>query len=629
VIEKENEMSTQTQTDPQAPQHGYTLAEIPLSHIVVSPNNPRREFDEQEIERLAHAMRTRGFDHPILVKPEKRNGYFEIIDGERRWRAAQLAEVETLPALVKQRSDAPGSDLLDAMLANGLGVSLNVLEQALGYQALIDEGHYTRKGIAEAFKIPVARVRERLQILELPEGLREQIVAGDVPLMTVKTLAGLAKIHAALPELAVKRVLDSRTQGWSEPISWDDLVADPISLLIGGYDEQIEDLPHDVFVANWSYPVASFVLDEQASGRLAELCELSETEPEHVEVHFDTELVEQACSLNAAHLSANGSEAIIVGADVANQLAGDHVANVLKRLRADEELDRLGPLSDTTSAVASDEHEPSAEEDSPKLEPPTDEQIAAGQKRANEEDRRVRDETIAANQQLGAALVKHLATVKVDARVLKILTAAPVATGLSDIAARGARLCLPGFAELSKFKNGSTKAEYPDAQQSEAKAREFLLGAASAGEMAGRVLALLAAARWANEDIAIPRSKASHYELRLGSYYEHGVPWRNAAEELLDEILIERLPEEIAVPVVQAKAKREAERAQEQRRERERDKDVRAFVKRAPQLTRDERQAEIQRLRREYGFSALEAAKGRELMELPEPHETLELAAAA
>ncbi len=66
-----------------------------------------------------------------------------------------------------------------------------------------------------------------------------------------------------------------------------------------------------------------------------------------------------------------------------------------------------------------------------------------------------------------------------------------------------------------------------------------------------------------------------------------------------------------------------------QRRERERDKDVRAFVKRAPQLTRDERQAEIQRLRREYGFSALEAAKGRELMELPEPHETLELAAAA
>lgn len=626
-------MSTQTQTDPQAPQHGYTLAEIPLSHIVVSPNNPRREFDEQEIERLAHAMRTRGFDHPILVKPEKRNGYFEIIDGERRWRAAQLAEVETLPALVKQRSDAPGSDLLDAMLANGLGVSLNVLEQALGYQALIDEGHYTRKGIAEAFKIPVARVRERLQILELPESLREQIVAGDVPLMTVKTLAGLAKIHAALPELAVKRVLDSRTQGWSEPISWDDLVADPISLLIGGYDEQIEDLPHAVFVANWSYPVGSFVLDEQASGRLAELCELSETEPEHVEVHFDNELVEQACSLNAAHRSANGSEAIIVGADVANQLAGDYVSKALKQLREDEEVERPAPAVQAAVGQDAGEDEPSDEQDSPTLAAPTPEQIAAGQKRASEEDRRVKDETIAANQLLGAALVKHLAKVRVDTRVLKILTAAPVSTALGEIAARGARLCFPGWVELTERKNGSTKADYLDVYAAEGKAREFLLDPTGTGEIAGRLLALLAAARWADEEIAVPRSKASNYTLRLGeslyAFQERGVPWRGEAEELLDEILIERLPEEITAPITQAKAKREAERAEEQRRERERDKDVRAFVKRAPQLTCDERQGEIQRLRREYGFSALDAVKGRELMELPEPHETLELAAAA
>jgi len=626
-------MSTQTQTDPQAPQHGYTLAEIPLSHIVVSPNNPRREFDEQEIERLAHAMRTRGFDHPILVKPEKRNGYFEIIDGERRWRAAQLAEVETLPALVKQRSDAPGSDLLDAMLANGLGVSLNVLEQALGYKALIDEGRYTRKGIAEAFKIPVARVRERLQILELPEGLREQIVAGAVPLMTVKTLAGLAKIHAALPELAVKRVLDSRTQGWSEPISWDDLVADPISLLIGGYDEQIEDLPHEVFVANWSYPVASFVLDEQASGRLAEFCELSETEPEHVEVHFDNELVEQACSLNAAHRSANGSEAIIVGADVANQLAGDYMGKALKQLREDEEVERPAPAGQPAVGQDAGEDEPSDEQDSRALAAPTPEQIAAGQKRASEEDRRVKDETIAANQLLGAALVKHLAKVRVDTRVLKILTAAPVSAALGEIAARGARLCFPGWVELTERKNGSTKADYLDVYAAEGKAREFLLDPTGTGEIAGRLLALLAAARWADEEIAVPRSKASNYTLRLGeslyAFQERGVPWRGEAEELLDEILIERLPEEITAPIARAKAKREAERAEEQRRERERDKDVRAFVKRAPQLTCDERQGEIQRLRREYGFSALDAVKGRELMELPEPHETLELAAAA
>jgi ParB/RepB/Spo0J family partition protein len=633
VIEKENEMSTQTQTDPQAPQHGYTLAEIPLSRIAVSPSNPRRDFDEQEIARLAHAMRTRGFDHPILVKPGAQDGYFEIIDGERRWRAAQLADVETLPALVKQRSDAPGSDLLDAMLANGLGVSLNVLEQALGYQALIDEGHYTRKGIADAFKIPVARVRERLQILELPEGLREQLVSGEVPLMAVKTLAVLAKIHAALPQLAVKRVLDSRTQGWSEPISWDDLIADPISLLIGGYDGQIDDLPQDVFVADWSYPVTSFLLDEQASGRLAELCELSGTDPEHVEVYFDSELVEQACSLNAAHRSANGSEAIIVGPDVANQLAGDHLAAALQKLREDEEVERPGPAARADEGKDTGEDGASDEQDPPPLAPPSPEQIAAGQKRASEEDRRVRDETIAANQLLGEALVKHLAKVRVDERVLKILTAAPVATALGDIAARGARLCFPGWVELTERKNGSTKAEYLDVYAAEGRAREFLLDPAGTGEIAGRLLALLAAARWADEEIAVPRSKATNYTLRLAesmyAFQERGVPWRGEAEELLDEVLIERLPEETAAPIAQAKANREAVRTEERRRERKRDRDVRAFVKRAAQLTRDDRQVEIQRLRREYGFSALDAGKGRELMELPEPHEALELAAAA
>jgi ParB/RepB/Spo0J family partition protein len=618
-------MSTQTQTDQQAPQHGYSLAEIPIGQIEVSKHNPRIEFDEAELERLAHAIRTRGFNHAILVKPAEDEGRYEIIDGERRWRAAQLAKTATLPALIKHRPDAPGSDLLDAMLANGLGVSLNVVEEALGFQALIDEGRYTRKGIADAFKITHARVRERLQILELSEPLREQVLDGAVPLLAVKTLAALARVHEGLPELAVKRVIDSRTQGWSEPSTWEDLVADPVSILIGGYEEQIEDFPEGVFVANCAYSLSAFQLGEKAEQCVGQLCELAEAEREQIYVHFGPELTEQALSLHAAHRSANGSESIIVGSDVASQLAEDYLAKRLKTLREEEELDRGTPPQPPEDSAAESGHEGSAAT----IVPPTSEQIAGGQKRASEEDRRLRDETIAANQRLGAALVKRLATVKVEPRVLKILTVAPIATSLPDIAARGARLCFPGFVELSERKNGSTKADYPDTQQSHAKAREFLLDPASSGEIAGRVLALLAAARWANEEIAIPRSKASNYTLSLGSYYEHGLPWRNEAEELLDEILIERLPEQIAAPIVQAKARREAAEADERRRERERNKDVRRFVKRAGELTRDERQGEIQRLRREYGFSALDARAGRELMGLPEPHETMELGAAA
>ena len=209
--------------------------------------------------------------------------------------------------------------------------------------------------------------------------------------------------------------------------------------------------------------------------------------------------------------------------------------------------------------------------------------------------------------------------VRVDERALKILTAAPISADLAKIAARGARLAFPGWAELSTRKNGSTKAEYLDYLAGEAKAQEFLAGASTAAEIAGRTLALLAAARWAKEKHAVSNSKASNYTLRFTSYSDRGVPWQGEVEDLLDEILIEKLPPEVADPIREAKEHREAVRAEEERRERERDSVVAQFVEQAPSLTCDERQAEIQRLRHEYGFSAMPPEQSRKLMELPEP----------
>jgi ParB/RepB/Spo0J family partition protein len=613
-------MPTMTQVDqatPEAEQGTYTLCDIPVSHIVVSENNPRKQFDGQELERLAHAMSTRGFNHPILVKPTEREGCYEIIDGERRWRAAQQAQVELIPALVKARPDAPGADLLDAMLANGLGISLDVLEEALGYETLIDDAGYTRKGIAEAFQIPLARVRERLLILDLPEKLRHQVAAGIVPLMAVKTLGALAKIHPRLPDVAVKRVLGGPVQQWDEPTTWDDLLANPISVLIGRYDEQLADLPEDVFVAGCSYPVAAFELDEGTTQSMVLLCELLQIEPEEFEVSFDRDLLDQALALNAAHLSANKTEALIIGVDVARQLAGDLIDKSLKTELGHAQNER----ENTERASAPRRHG----KDAGNTEPggtdagPSDEQIEAGRKRALEEDRRLCDETIARNQRLGAALVKHLCKVRVDERALKVLTAAPIAADLAKIAARGARLAFPGWAELSTRKNGSTKAEYLDYLTGEAKAQEFLAGASTAAEIAGRTLALLAAARWAKEKHAVSASKASNYTLRFTGYNGRGVPWQGEAEDLLDEILIEKLPPEVADPIREAKEHREALRAEDDRRERERDGVVKEFLEQAPSLTCDERQAEIQRLRHEYGFSAMPPEQSRKLMELPEP----------
>jgi hypothetical protein len=138
-----------------------------------------------------------------------------------------------------------------------------------------------------------------------------------------------------------------------------------------------------------------------------------------------------------------------------------------------------------------------------------------------------------------------------------------------------------GWAELSTRKNGSTKAEYLDYLAGEAKAQEFLEGASTAAEIAGRTLALLAAARWAKEKYAVAFSKASHYTLRFTGYNDRGMPWQGEVEDLLDETLIEKLPPEVADPIREAKERREALRAEEERRERERDGVVAQFIEHA------------------------------------------------
>ena len=207
--------------------------------------------------------------------------------------------------------------------------------------------------------------------------------------------------------------------------------------------------------------------------------------------------------------------------------------------------------------------------------------------------------------------------------MLKILTSAPISSDFSKIALRGARLVFPGWAELSTFKNGSTKAEYLDWSTCDAKAREYLAGASTAAEIAGRTLALLAAARWAKQEWAISNAQRSDYILRFASYFkDRGVPWSGEVEDLLDAILIEKLPPEVSGSIREAKEQREAVRAEEERRERERDGVVAAFVEQAPSLTRDERHAEIQRLRGEYGFMAVPYSQSTQLMGLPEPGDT-------
>jgi ParB/RepB/Spo0J family partition protein len=562
-------------------------------------------------------MATRGFDHPILVKPvAEPEGHFELIDGERRFRAAQQAAIVEVPALVKTRADATAGDLLDAMLANDLAVKLDVVEEARGFQRLITEGGLTRRGVAQAFKVPVERVRERLAILELPEVLHDRVADGTIPLRAVKALGALAKIHEGLPAVAVKRVLDEPRHGWDTATTWDELSDDPVAVVAGRSPDQAADLPDDVFLAGHGYPVGRFVLDEASTAELAKLCALLPgIEPATFEVRFDRTAVEQAVALRAAHPSKDGYETLIVGADIAAQLASDYIAACLKVQRDNARRERAS----AGEAQAGEDGRPGS---TPATVPQSEQERErqAGQER--EEIRRSREAARVANELLGAALVKHLSKVKVDERVLKILTAAPLSDGLARIAARGARLGFPGWVTVEPRANGTVKATYLPIADAEAKAREYLAGAKTAAEVAGRSLAVLAMARWADE-AAVPASLRTGYRLEFAGYEAgtRGVPWRAEADGLLAEILLERLPHDAATPIRDARDQRDRVRAEADRRERARAREdaVAAFAERAGTMTREDREAEVERLRHEFGDSAMPPSAAAVLLELPEP----------
>jgi ParB/RepB/Spo0J family partition protein len=596
------------------------LREIPLSRIVVPDGfNPRGGVvEDAELEALAETIRQRGILQPIRVRATE-TGDFVLIAGERRYRAAIKAALTVIPAVVRPAGAGDAdeeSDLVaDAVIENELRTQLDPVQRALGYRRMKDGG-LTIKGVAQRLGgIPEKRVRDTLAVLDLPEDLWPQVADGTVPLSAVKPLVRLGRIHQGLPAVAVKRVLDGPLQQWDEPLSWDDVIADPISVVIGGYEEQLGDLPDDVFVAGNSYAVGRFTLDGKAKKNLAKLCEfLPGVEPESFTVRFDRTLVEQAIALKAAHPSKNGYEHLIVGHDVASQLAGDYIAACLRNQREMAKRQRAtrgdDPAADEPSSEAGESVSPDELEQQRKDE----------KRRQREADKAKREAAFGHNEVLGAAVVKHLSRVKVDERVMKILTAAPLAGDLAKIAVRGARLGFPGWTTQTTRKNGSVKVEYLQSGEAESKAREYLAGAKTAADIAGRSLALLAMARWASED-AVAQSQRSFYELRFSGYAsgDRGMPWRGEAEDLLDEILIERLPHDVAEPIRQAKEEREAQRAEEERRQREKDSVVAEFLERAPSLSRDERQGEIQRLRREYGYSAVPHDVGARLMDLPEP----------
>ena len=170
---------------------------VPIELVTPNPRNPRRSFAESDLTDLAQSIREHGIVQPVVVRRAVRAGYYEIIAGERRWRAAQRAGLTELPVIIRDVDDRVALEL--AIIENVQRTDLNPVEEALGYQQLMDEHHYTQADLGQVIGKSRSHVANTLRLLKLPDIIRDLLVSGALSagharaLVTAEEPAGLAK----------------------------------------------------------------------------------------------------------------------------------------------------------------------------------------------------------------------------------------------------------------------------------------------------------------------------------------------------------------------------------------------------------------------------------------------------
>jgi ParB family chromosome partitioning protein len=162
-----------------APERGRSQRRVPIEFVHPNPRNPRRTFSEPELDELAASIRERGIIQPIVVRPMRRGAdTFEIIAGERRWRAAQRAALRDVPVVEL------------AIIENVQRTDLNPLEEATGYQALVDEYRHSQEAIARIVGKSRSHVANTLRLLKLPDAVKDHIHAGRLSAGHARALIG-------------------------------------------------------------------------------------------------------------------------------------------------------------------------------------------------------------------------------------------------------------------------------------------------------------------------------------------------------------------------------------------------------------------------------------------------------
>jgi ParB family chromosome partitioning protein len=161
------------------------VREIDISRIRRNPDQPRVQFDETALDELAQSIRERGVLQPILLRADGEN--YMIVAGERRWRAAQKAQLHSIPAIVRDIDESATAEL--ALIENIQREVLNPLEEAVGYRQLIKKHGHTQDGVSDIVHKSRSHVANLLRLLNLPEFVKQSLLNGDISMGHARAVA--------------------------------------------------------------------------------------------------------------------------------------------------------------------------------------------------------------------------------------------------------------------------------------------------------------------------------------------------------------------------------------------------------------------------------------------------------
>lgn len=184
------------------------LVDIPIEWINSGPWQPRRRFDIAALEELADSIRSKGLVQPVLVRPHAtRKNRYELIAGERRWRAAQMAQLHNVPAIVRDFSDEEAYEV--ALIENVQRADLNAIEEAEGYRQLIVNFGYKQSQLSEIIGKSRSHIANLMRLLGLPDDVRTLVTDGSLTMGQVRPLIGHEDASALARDI-MKRGLNAR-----------------------------------------------------------------------------------------------------------------------------------------------------------------------------------------------------------------------------------------------------------------------------------------------------------------------------------------------------------------------------------------------------------------------------------